>query len=272
MNLDILDDHISNDSEFILIAGPCVIETEENVLHVAGELKKIAERINVDLIFKSSFDKANRSSIDSYRGPGIERGLEILQRVKDEFNLPVLTDFHTPGQADYVAEVVDVLQVPAFLSRQTDVLLSAGQTGLPIHIKKGQFISPEGMKNVAAKVASTNNEQVLLCERGSMFGYNNLVVDMRNLEIMKELGMPVIFDATHSVQRPGSGGDKSGGDRQFAPPLARAALSVGIAGVFAEVHPDPPSAKCDAATQLPLNEFESHLKQWKQIDSIIKND
>ena len=260
----------SNEGQFFLIAGPCVIESEEQVLRAARELKDITDRHDIDLIFKSSFDKANRSSISSYRGPGMERGLEILQRVKDEYDLPVITDFHVPGQAAPVADVVDVLQVPAFLSRQTDMLTAAGETGLPINVKKGQFLSANGMDNVVNKIESTGNQKVMLCERGSMFGYNNLVVDMRNLDIMKELGKPVVFDTTHSVQRPGAQGDSSGGDRRFAPTLARAALGAGVAGIFAEVHPDPPSAKCDAATQLPLDEFGSLVEQWKAIDKTVK--
>jgi 2-dehydro-3-deoxyphosphooctonate aldolase (KDO 8-P synthase) len=262
----------ANDSRFFLIAGPCVIESEDHTLRMAGALKRIAERNEIDLIFKSSFDKANRSSIDSYRGPGMERGLEILQRVKDEHDLPVLTDFHSPDQAAPVAEVVDVLQVPAFLSRQTDLLTAAGETKLPIHVKKGQFLSADGMGNVVGKIESTGNEQVMLCERGAMFGYNNLVVDMRNLEIMKETGKPVVFDATHSVQRPGSRGGSTGGDRRFAPVLARSALAAGVAGIFAEVHDEPDQALCDSATQLPLDEFESHLEQWIDVDSALKDD
>ncbi len=261
----------TNEGQFFLIAGPCVIESEEQVLKTARELKDITNRHGIDLIFKSSFDKANRSSISSYRGPGMERGLEILQRVKDEYDLPVITDFHVPEQAAPVADVVDVLQVPAFLSRQTDMLTAAGETGLPINVKKGQFLSADGMDNVVNKIESTGNEQVMLCERGAMFGYNNLVVDMRNLDIMKELGKPVVFDTTHSVQRPGARGDSSGGDRRFAPTLARAALGAGVAGIFAEVHPNPPSAKCDAATQLPLDEFESLVEQWKAIDETVKH-
>jgi 2-dehydro-3-deoxyphosphooctonate aldolase (KDO 8-P synthase) len=261
----------SNDGQFFLIAGPCVIESKEQVLETARELKEITDRHDIELVFKSSFDKANRSSISSYRGPGMERGLEILQHVKDEYDLPVLTDFHGPEQAVPVADVVDILQVPAFLSRQTDMLIAAGETGLPINVKKGQFLSADGMDNVVNKIESTGNERVLLCERGAMFGYNNLVVDMRNLDIMKELGKPVVFDTTHSVQRPGARGDSSGGDRRFAPTLARAALGAGVAGIFAEVHPDPPSAKCDAATQLPLDEFESLIKQWKAIDEAVKH-
>ncbi len=262
---------ISNEGPFFLIAGPCVIESKEQVLNTAKELKEITDRHEIDLIFKSSFDKANRSSISSYRGPQIEQGLEILQCVKDEYDLPIITDFHVPEQAGPVSDVVDILQVPAFLSRQTDILTAAGETGLPINIKKGQFLSAEEMDNVINKIESTGNEQIMLCERGAMFGYNNLVVDMRNLDIMKEFGKPVVFDATHSVQRPGSRGNSSGGDRRFAPMLARAALGVGVAGIFAEVHPNPPSAKCDAATQLPLDEFGSIIEQWKAIDQAVKN-
>lgn len=263
---------ISNENDFFLIAGPCVIESEKQVLEVARELKAISDRHNIDIVFKSSFDKANRSSISSYRGPGMERGLEILQSVKDEYDLPVITDFHKPKQAAPVAEVVDVLQVPAFLSRQTNMLTAAGETKVPIHIKKGQFLSAEEMENVVNKIESKGNDRILLCERGAMFGYNNLVVDMRNLDIMKSLGKPVIFDATHSVQRPGSRGDSTGGDRQFSPSLARAALAVGIAGIFAEVHPNPSAAKCDSATQLPLGQFESYVKNWEAIDQTIKHD
>lgn len=263
---------ISNDSEFFLIAGPCVIESEEQVLDTAKKLVEIANKYNIDLVFKSSFDKANRSSIDSYRGPGLDRGLEILQEVKNKFGIPIITDFHLPEQAAPVAEVVDILQVPAFLSRQTDMLTAAGETGIPINVKKGQFLSAEGMDNVVEKIDSTGNSRVMLCERGAMFGYNNLVVDMRNIEIMKEIGNPVIFDATHSVQRPGARGDSTGGDRRFAPALARAALGAGVAGIFAEVHPNPQSAKSDSATQLPLDEFENVVKEWKKIDSIVKDD
>ncbi|APE95329.1 3-deoxy-8-phosphooctulonate synthase [Halodesulfurarchaeum formicicum] len=262
---------VSNEDDFFLIAGPCAIESEEQVLKTARELKDITDRHDIDLIFKSSFDKANRSSISSYRGPGMERGLEILQRVKDEYDLPVITDFHVPEQAEPAADVVDALQVPAFLSRQTDMLTAAGETGLPINVKKGQFLAADGMDNVVNKIESTGNERVMLCERGAMFGYNNLVADMRNLDIMKGLDKPVVFDTTHSVQRPGAQGDSSGGDRRFAPTLARAALGVGVAGIFAEVHPDPSSAKSDAATQLPLDDFESLLKQWKAIDKAVKH-
>lgn len=260
-----------NEDLFTLIAGPCVIESREQVFTVAKELIRITNKLGVDLVFKSSFDKANRSSIDSYRGPGIEQGLEILDAVRDEFDVPVITDFHTPEQTSRVAEVVDILQIPAFLSRQTDMLTAAGESGLPVHVKKGQFMAAEGMQNVVEKVHSTGNEDVLLCERGSMYGYNNLVVDVRNIEIMKETGKPVVFDTTHSVQRPGSKGDETGGDRQFAPALGRAAVANGVAGVFAEVHPEPTEALCDAATQLRLDEFELHLRQWVELDRVARS-
>lgn len=262
----------SNEDQFFVIAGPCVIESEQDILDTAYSLRQIADRTGIKLVFKSSFDKANRSSINSYRGPGMDLGLEILKRVKEEYELPVLTDFHLPEQAARVAEVVDILQVPAYLSRQTDMLTAAGQTGLPINVKKGQFLSAEDMHEVVKKIASTGNDRIMLCERGTTFGYNNLVVDMRNLEIMKKLGKPVVFDTTHSVQRPGAQGDSSGGDRRFAPSLAQAALGIGVAGIFAEVHPDPPSAKCDSATQLRLDKFESLVKRWKSIDQIVKKE
>lgn len=263
---------VSNDSRLALIAGPCVIESESQVLAVAEALRGIADRLDVDVVFKSSFDKANRSSIDSYRGPGMERGLEILEQVRETYDLPVLTDIHTPDQARPVSEVVDVLQIPAFLCRQTDLLVAAGDTGLPINVKKGQFLSAEGMSNVVEKIRSTGNDRVLLCERGAMFGYNNLVVDMRNIDIMKRLDQPVVFDTTHSVQRPGSRGDASGGDRRFAPTLARAAVAAGIAVVFAEVHPEPSAARCDSATQMPLDGFEELVEEWLAIDDVVKHE
>lgn len=271
MQVHISDIPVSNDTEFVVIAGPCVIESAEHAQKMARELSTICDRQGVDLVFKSSFDKANRSSIDSYRGPGLEKGLKILGNIRDDVGVPVLTDIHEPHQAAPAAEVVDVLQIPAFLSRQTDLLVAAGETGKPIHVKKGQFLSAEGMTNVVDKIASTGNEDVLLCERGAMFGYNNLVVDMRNLEIMKQTGQPVVFDATHSVQRPGSKGDESGGDREFAPGLARGALGVGVGGLFTEVHDNPPEAKSDAATQLYLEEFESYLETFVEIDRAQKD-
>ncbi len=261
---------VSNEGKQFLIAGPCVLEGKEHALSIGRELKEICSRLGIEYVFKSSFDKANRSSIESYRGPGLEEGLEILGEVRDSLGVPVLTDIHTPEQANTVAEVVDVLQIPAFICRQTDLVVAAAETGLPLHIKKGQFLSPEEMSNVVEKSAAVGNQQVILCERGAQFGYNNLVVDMRNLEIMKELGQPVVFDATHSVQRPGARGNSTGGDRRFAYPLARAATAVGVAGLFMEVHDDPTSAKCDAATQLPLDEIEPIIKQLMEIDRVVK--
>lgn len=272
MSIELDSMQMGNDSPFFLIAGPCVIESKDHAMKMADRLTEISNRTGIDLIFKASFDKANRSSIHSYRGPGMERGLEILEAVRETFGIPVLTDFHTPDQAKPVAEVVDILQIPAFLSRQTDMLVAAGETGVPVNVKKGQFLSPDRMHNVLQKIKSTGNDRVLLCERGAMFGYGNLVADMRNLEIMKRNGVPVVFDTTHSVQRPGSKGDSTGGDREFAPLLARAALSTGIAGLFAEVHDDPKNAKSDSATQLPLNQFERHIEQWMAIDEVVKND
>lgn len=271
MVFDIADIPVNNDGNIFLIAGPCVIESEEHTLKIARELKEITDRQNVSLVFKSSFDKANRTSIESYRGPGLERGREILGRVRDEVGVPVITDFHTPDQAESLAEVVDALQVPAFLCRQTDMLIAAGETGLPINVKKGQFVDPENTDHIVEKVASTGNDRAMLCERGAQFGYGNLVVDMRNLEIMKETGQPVVFDATHSVQRPGAGDGETAGDRRFAPALARAALAVGVAGLFMEVHDDPPSAKSDSATQLYLDDVEEKIEQYKQIDAAVKN-
>ena len=271
MKFEIGDIPVSNDEPLFVIGGPCVLESESQALQVGKELKRITEKLDIGYIFKSSFDKANRSSVDSYRGPGLEQGLEILERVRTELEVPVLTDIHTPDQAAPAGEVVDVLQIPAFLSRQTDLIVEAARTGNPLHVKKGQFISPEGMSNVVEKAASAGNEQVMLCERGAMFGYNNLVVDMRNLEVMKSNDQPVVFDCTHSVQRPGARGDSSGGDREFAFPLARAAAAVGVAGLFMEAHPDPPSAKCDAATQLPLEDVEPMLETLVSIDEQIKH-
>ena len=258
----------SNEGQFFLIAGPCVIESEEQVLKTARELKDITERHEIDLIFKSSFDKANRSSISSYRGPGMERGLEILQRVKDDYDLPVITDFHVPEQASPVSDVVDLLQVPAFLSRQTDMLTAAGETGLPIHVKKGQFLAADTMDNVINKIESTGNDRVMICERGTTFGYNNLVVDMRSLEIMRHLGAPVIFDCTHAVQRPGGKGKSSGGNREFVAPLARAACATGVDGLFMEVHPDPENALSDGSNSMPFSDVKELLKTAKEIHGI----
>jgi len=254
-----------NDSPLALIAGPCVIESEDHVLWLARQICGIAGAY----VFKASFDKANRSSVSSYRGPGLTEGVRILKKVRD-LGIPVLTDIHEPAQADVAAEAADILQIPAFLCRQTDLLVAAGRTGRVVNIKKGQFVAPGDIANAAEKVASTGNENILLTERGSSFGYNNLVVDMRGLAIMAETGFPVIFDATHSVQLPGASGKTSGGQPQFIQPLARAATAVGIAGVFVEVHQNPPEALSDGANALRLDLLAGFLNRLRLIDRIAK--
>tara|TARA_B100000315_G_scaffold83731_1_gene76757 strand:+ start:11162 stop:11995 length:834 start_codon:yes stop_codon:yes gene_type:complete len=251
---------VGGDSKLALIAGPCVIESEELVLKTAEKLKEITQRIDIPLIFKSSFDKANRSSINSYRGVGLEKGLEILQKVKDRMSIPVLSDIHEPQQADAVAEVFDIIQIPAFLCRQTDLLLAAAKTGKPVNVKKGQFMSPGEMKNIVVKIEQCGNKNILLTERGVSFGYNNLVVDMRSLPIMRSMGYPVVFDATHSVQLPGGAGDKSTGQKEFIPSLIRGAAAVGIDLLFMEVHPDPNHALSDGPNMVLLDQLEPILK------------
>ena len=258
------------DQPLFLIAGPCAIESEQLALETAHELKAITTRLAIPFIYKSSFDKANRSSIHSFRGLGMEEGLRILQKVKDEVGVPVLTDVHEYTDIEAVAEVVDVLQTPAFLCRQTDFITRVASAGLPVNIKKGQFLSPQEMKNVAHKAMSTGNEQILVCERGSSFGYNNLVSDMRSLVIMRETGCPVVFDATHSVQLPGGQGDSSGGQREYIPLLARAAVAAGISGLFMETHPDPAVAKSDGPNAWPLHAMEPLLKILRRLDEVTK--
>lgn len=260
----------SNTGPLSVIAGPCAIEGRQQTLEAAAALKEIFLQAGVPLIFKSSFDKANRSSGASYRGVGMTEGLSILAEVRERYDVPVITDIHLPEQAIPVAEAVDMLQIPAFLCRQTDLLLAAAATGKPVNIKKGQFLSPWEMRHVLAKARSTGNERICLCERGSSFGYNNLVVDMRGLEIMKTTGHPVIFDATHSVQLPGAGDGKSGGQREFVAPLARAAVAVGVAGLFLETHPDPDAAPCDGPNMLPFTALPSLLTTLKELDRIAK--
>ena len=260
----------SNTGPLSVIAGPCAIEGRQQTLEAAAALKEIFLQAGVPLIFKSSFDKANRSSGASYRGVGMTEGLSILAEVRERYDVPVITDIHLPEQAIPVAEAVDMLQIPAFLCRQTDLLLAAVATGKPVNIKKGQFLSPWEMRHVLAKARSTGNERICLCERGSSFGYNNLVVDMRGLEIMKTTGHPVIFDATHSVQLPGAGDGKSGGQREFVAPLARAAVAVGVAGLFLETHPDPDAAPCDGPNMLPFTALPSLLATLKELDRIAK--
>lgn len=258
------------DRPFFLIAGPCAIESERLALDTASQLKDITIRLGIPFIYKSSFDKANRSSIDSYRGPGMEEGLRILQKVKDEVGVPVLTDVHEDTDIQAVAEVVDVLQTPAFLCRQTNYITRVASAGLPVNIKKGQFLSPWEMKNVSNKARSTGNEQIMVCERGTSFGYNNLVSDMRSLAIMRDTGCPVVYDGTHSVQLPGGQGDSSGGQREFIPVLARAAIAAGVSGLFMETHPDPDQAKSDGPNAWPLHLMETLLTQLKNIDEAAK--
>ena len=261
---------VGNGRPFVLIAGPCQIESEAHALECADALAGIARAAGVPLIFKSSYDKANRTSANAARGVGMAKGLEILARVRERFGIPVLTDVHDAAQCAPVAAAVDVLQIPAFLCRQTDLLVAAGETGRAINVKKGQFLAPWDMANVAAKIAATGNTQILLTERGASFGYNTLVSDMRALPIMAQTGYPVVFDATHSVQQPGGQGTSSGGQREFAPVLARAALAVGVAAVFIEAHPDPDHAPSDGATMVPLREMAGVVARLKRFDEVAK--
>jgi 2-dehydro-3-deoxyphosphooctonate aldolase (KDO 8-P synthase) len=262
---------LGNDLPLIFIVGPNTLESRAHALETSAALAEIAARLKIGLIYKTSFDKANRSSIGGERGIGLEKGLPILAEVRETSGLPVLTDIHTPEQCALAAEVVDVIQTPAFLSRQTDLLLAAGRTGKAVHIKKGQFLAPWDMANAAAKVASTGNEQILLCERGAMFGYNTLVVDMRALPIMAKTGYPIVFDATHAVATPGGLGDRSGGEREFGPVLARAAVAVGVAAVFLETHQDPDhSGTAEADTMLPLKELPKLLETLMAFDRLAK--
>ena len=250
---------------FSLIAGPCVIESEEMVLSIAEQMKDITDKLGIPYTFKASFDKANRTSISGFRGPGIEEGLRILQKVKDTYNLPICTDIHEPWQAEKAAEVCDILQIPAFLCRQTDLLVAAAKTGKCINIKKAQFLAPWDMKNCVEKVRQSGNNNVMLCERGTTFGYNTLVVDMTGLRVMKDMGVPVIFDATHSVQKPGGNGTSTGGNRRYVEYLAKAAVSVGVDGLFMETHPDPDNAKSDGPNMVPLGEMEELLKKLQRV-------
>lgn len=259
------------DQPFFLIAGPCVIESEQLALDTAGKLKEISSALGLSFIYKSSFDKANRSSHQSFRGPGLEEGLRILEKVRKTIRVPVLTDVHEDTPLGEVADVVDVLQTPAFLCRQTNFIQNVAIQGKPVNIKKGQFMSPWDMKNVVAKAKSTGNEQILVCERGVSFGYNNLVSDMRSLVVMRETGCPVVFDATHSVQLPGGQGNVSGGQREFVPTLAKAAVAAGIAGLFMETHPDPDQALSDGPNSWPLSHLQELLETLVQIDRAVKN-
>ncbi len=263
---------VSNKDPFFLIAGPCQIESQGHAEETAGRIKEITDSLGIGFIYKSSFDKANRSSINTKRGVGIDEGLQILDSIKHLFGVPVLTDIHESYQAQLVADAgIDVIQIPAFLCRQTDLLLAAGATGCVVNVKKGQFLAPHDMKNVAAKIASTNNERIMLCERGYTHGYNNLVVDMRSLPIMADTGYPVIMDATHAVQSPGGLGDRSSGDRRFVPTLARAAIATGcVAGVFMETHEDPDNAPSDGPNMIPLSQLKNVLEDLVAIDGIVK--
>ena len=264
------------DKPFLLISGPCVVESEQLQMDVAGRLKEITTALGIPFIFKSSYDKANRSSGTSFRGPGMHKGLEILAKVKRELKVPILTDVHTEADVQAVAKVVDVLQTPAFLSRQTDFIRAVAQSGLPVNIKKGQFMAPHDMKNVidkaraAAREKGLDEDRFLACERGASFGYNNLVSDMRSLAIMRETGAPVVFDATHSVQLPGGQGTSSGGQRELVPVLARAAIAVGVAGVFMETHPDPAKALSDGPNAVPLRHMKALLEQLVELDRVVK--
>ena len=264
------DIKIGGSNPLAFIAGPCVIENEKSTLKAAERLKEYSEKENIPLIFKSSYDKANRTSVDSFRGPGIEEGLKILSRVKKDVGLPVISDIHSEGEVYAAAEVLDVLQIPAFLSRQTDIIIAASKTGKPVNIKKGQFLAPGDVKNIIEKVRSAGNEKILITERGASFGYNNLVVDMRSIPIMQAFGFPVIYDATHSVQLPGGQGSSSGGQREFIVPLSRAAVSAGCDAVFMEVHEDPDRAPCDGPNMLQIDEFTVVAKQLMEINRLVR--
>lgn len=262
--------NVGNDQPFFLIAGPCVIESESLVMQVAEYMATLTQRLGIPYIFKASFDKANRSSHDSYRGPGMSAGLEILNKVKQQIGIPVLTDIHEDTPLDEVASIVDVLQTPAFLCRQTNFIQNVARCGKPVNIKKGQFLSPWDMQHVIHKAHAVGNHQIMVCERGASFGYNNLISDMRSLEVMKGFNVPVVFDATHSVQLPGGQGSASGGQREFVPVLARAATAVGVAGIFMETHPNPEKALSDGPNSWPLDQMASLLQTLMALDTVTK--
>lgn len=261
---------IGGGAPLVLIAGPCAIESQQHALELASALKEVTDEVGVPFVYKSSYDKANRTSVSGYRGPGLRDGLAVLERVRDDVGVPVLSDVHDVEQAEVAAQALDILQIPAFLCRQTDLLLAAGHTGKPVNVKKGQFLAPWDMQYVADKVASTGNPRILLTERGASFGYNNLVADMRSLAIMRTFGHPVVFDATHSVQLPGGAGGASGGQREFVPALTRAAVGVGIDALFIEVHADPDNAPSDGPNMLHLKDLPTLLKQVVVIDAIVR--
>jgi len=271
MSIQIGKFSITDSSPLFFIAGPCVIEDDVMALEVASELLSISRDYNIFIIFKASYDKANRTSVNSYRGPGIKRGIEVLARIKAETGLPVLSDIHTPEEVNKVKEVLDVLQIPAFLCRQTDLLLSAAMSQKAVNIKKGQFLSPWDMKNAVEKIKHAGNNNIMVTERGTMLGYNNLVVDMRSIPVMKSFGYPVVFDATHSVQLPGGTGTASGGQREYIRTLSMAAVAAGCDGVFMEVHPDPGKALSDGATQVPLKEVRSIIKDLSRLGDFVRN-
>ena len=271
-NIKVDDIEIGNNLQFTFIAGQCIIEDESSFFSMAKDLKRITSEMGIPFIFKMSYDKANRSSVNSYRGPGVKRGLELLKQAKEMFDIKALVDVHLPKDMEIVAEVADVVQIPAFLCRQTDLLIEAGKTGLAVNIKKGQFISPNEVGNMIEKIYSTGNEKVMITERGTLFGYNNLVVDMRSLDIIKDYNVPVIFDATHSVQQPGGLSSGTGGERRFVPVLSKAAVAVGVAGIYMEVHQNPAIAKSDSMNQWPFAKLKPLLEKLVAFDRVSKND
>ncbi len=268
--ITIADIKIGGNNPLFIIAGPCAIESEDVVFHTAEKLKEICSSLKLPLIFKSSYDKANRTSISSFRGPGLQKGLEILSRVKSKYSVPILSDVHNVEEINQASEVLDVIQIPAFLCRQTDLILIVSKTGKPVNIKKGQFIAPWDVKNIIEKITSTGNQKILITERGTSFGYNNLVVDFRSFPIMRSFGYPVVFDVTHSLQLPGGMGKSSGGQREFAEYFARAAAAAGVDGLFIEVHPEPDKALCDGPNMIKLDEIKEMLVIVKAIDELIK--
>ena len=264
--------NVSNDLPFFLISGPCQLENRDHAMFMAEEIKKITDKLEINLVYKTSFDKANRTSLKSERGIGLDKSIKVFEEIKKNFNLPILTDVHTSEQCNQVKNVVDIIQIPAFLCRQTDLLVSAAKTNLIVNIKKGQFLAPWDMKNVIKKISDSNNDNILVTERGVSFGYNTLVSDMRSISILKKEQYPVIFDATHSVQQPGGKGDSSGGEREFIFDLSKAAIAVGVAGLFLEVHDDPDNAPSDGPNMLKLSDLENFLNNIKKIDDLVKQN
>ena len=264
--------NVSNNLPFFLISGPCQLENRDHAMFMAEEIKKITDKLQINLVYKTSFDKANRTSLKSERGIGLDKSIKVFEEIKRNFNLPILTDVHSPEQCNQVKNVVDIIQIPAFLCRQTDLLVSAAKTNLIVNIKKGQFLAPWDMKNVIKKISDSNNDNILVTERGVSFGYNTLVSDMRSISILKKEQYPVIFDATHSVQQPGGKGDSSGGEREFIYDLSKAAIAVGIAGLFLEVHDDPDNAPSDGPNMLRLSDLENFLNNIKKIDDLVKQN